>query len=115
MKKRISQFKSETAAAGFDQKTLEEMRIQKQNEAPPNTIVRTVQSPLVIMFRDPTDDKSVVCHIHPQEDDTYEHYGILICDLVRHVAGAFDVDESDVWQWVDAERFNPTDTVKQVS
>jgi hypothetical protein len=37
-------------------------------------------------------------------------YGILICDLVRHVANAFEVNESAVWEWVDQERNRPTDT-----
>jgi hypothetical protein len=114
MKKRISQFMSETAGAGFlDQKTLEDICAERI-VAPPDVKVRTVQNPLLIMFEEPSTG-AVICHIHPAEGHSHEHYGILICDLVRHVANAFDVDESDVWRWIDAERFNPTDTPKRVA
>jgi hypothetical protein len=71
-----------------------------------------VQEPLVIMFRQ---GDSVICHLHPAEEDTYEGYGILICDLVRHVARCFDVNEDDVWDWVDKERDNPTDEITNPS
>jgi hypothetical protein len=56
---------------------------------------------------------NILCAIHPRPGDTHEHYGILICDLVRNVANAFDVQERDVWYWVDKERFNPTDAVQK--
>jgi len=75
-----------------------------------NKDVTIVKQPLVIMFRQ--DDK-VVCHIHPSNEDNYQSYGLLICDLVRHVANAFKVDEDDVWKWVDAERDNPTTAIEQ--
>lgn len=65
-----------------------------------------IHNPLVIMFRTP--DKQIICHIHPTEEDGHEAYGLLICDLVRHVARAFKVDEDEVWNWVDKERYHPT-------
>jgi len=72
-----------------------------------------VEQPLVIMFEA---DGRVVCHIHPsQTASSHEHYGLLICDLVRHVARAFKVDEADVWEWIDKERRNPTTDVQRVS
>ena len=65
-----------------------------------------IEQPLVIMFEA---DGRVVCHIHPSETaSTHEHYGLLICDLVRHVARAFKVEEDDVWEYVDKERVRPT-------
>jgi hypothetical protein len=74
---------------------------------PPPTERLYVQ-PLIIMFQVPG-EKGVTCHIYPTkpgEDgwSDYMHYGILICDLVRYVAGAFNVTEDDVWEWVDKER-----------
>ena len=56
-----------------------------------------IENPLVIIFRH--DDK-IICHIHPDETDGYEVYGLLICDLVRHVANAFKVNEDSIWEWV---------------
>jgi hypothetical protein len=65
-----------------------------------------IESPLVVMFEA---DGEVVCHIHPSKTaSSHQHYGLLVCDLVRHVARAFKVEEESVWQWVDKERARPT-------
>ncbi|HUI96469.1 MAG TPA: hypothetical protein VLX44_11995 [Xanthobacteraceae bacterium] len=46
-----------------------------------------IGQPLVIMFEA---DGGIVCHIHPSKTaSSHEHDGLLICDLVRHVARAF--------------------------
>jgi hypothetical protein len=72
-----------------------------------------IERPLVIMFEA---DGGIICHIHPSEKaKSHEHYGLLICDLVRHVARAFKVDEADVWKWVDKERNSPTTDVTGTS
>lgn len=66
-----------------------------------------VKSPLVIMFEN--EDGSVTCHLHPSDRcPGHESYGLLVADLVRHVARAFHVEEADVWKWVDKERRHPT-------
>jgi hypothetical protein len=58
----------------------------------------------------------VVCHIHPSEHcPTHETYGLLIADLVRHVARAFKVGEGEVWEWVDKERHHPTTPITNPS
>jgi len=71
-----------------------------------------IENPLVIMFRQ---KDHIVCHIYPLPDDNYKGYGLLICDLVRHVAGAFKVDEDEVWEWVDKERIHPTTSITRPS
>lgn len=38
----------------------------------------------------------------------YRAFGLLICDIVRHVANALKVNEDAVWEWVDKERACPT-------
>jgi hypothetical protein len=68
-----------------------------------------IENPLVIMFEAP--GGQVVCHIHPHKNHTHEQYGILICDLVRHVAKAFKVPEDAVWEWVDKERYHHTSEI----
>ena len=70
-----------------------------------------LNDPLVVMFEQ---GDSVICHIHPS-NHSYEHYGMFICDLVRHVAGAFDVDEDAVWEWVDKERHHHTTDIERAS
>jgi hypothetical protein len=71
-----------------------------------------LKDPLVVMFQQ---DGKLVCHIHPAEGIDHKHYGLAICDLVRHVARAFRVDKADVWEWVDKERRRPTTEVTQPS
>ncbi len=71
-----------------------------------------IENPLVIMFKAP--DGNIICHLHPQ-DHTYEEYGLLVCDLVRHAARAFKVSEEKMWEWVDKERHHPTTKVTQSS
>ena len=70
-----------------------------------------MKDPLVVVYEDM--DGKLVCGIHPREDYDHKAYGILICDLVQHVANAFDVRAHEVWEWVDKERFKPTDNVVQ--
>jgi hypothetical protein len=72
-----------------------------------------LKDPLVVMFRQ--DDGELVCHIHPAEGIDHRHYGIAICDLVRHVARAFRVKEAEVWEWVDKERRRPTSEITRPS
>jgi hypothetical protein len=64
-------------------------------------------NPLVIMHE--LDDHSIACAIHRSEHvNSHEAYGLLVCDLVRHVATAFQVPEDAVWEWVDKERYHHT-------
>jgi len=44
----------------------------------------------------------------------HKHYGILMVDIVRHVANAFKVREDEVWEQVDKERSNPTSPVTEL-
>jgi hypothetical protein len=63
-----------------------------------------IEAPLIIAFKQ--DDK-VQTHLYPGRY-THKEYGILIADIVRHVANAFKVHENDVWEWVDKERDRQT-------
>jgi hypothetical protein len=72
-----------------------------------------IESPLVVMFEA---DGEIVCHIHPSKKaNSHQHFGLLVCDLVRHVACAFKVDEDAVWEWVDKERHRPTSGIRNPS
>jgi len=67
----------------------------------------TVTKPLILMFKENEDKNgNVQCHLYPPDDFGNEAYGLLVCDLVRHIANAFNVDA--VWEWVDKERARPT-------
>ena len=68
-----------------------------------------IADPYFIMFKGPGNEN--ICHIHQRPGQTHEHYGILICDLVRHVANAFEVHEDMVWDWVERERLKPTSPI----
>jgi hypothetical protein len=71
-----------------------------------------IRNPRFIMFEGP--DGTNICHIHPGEL-SYGQFGMLVCDLVRHIAAAFKVEEDDVWAWVDKERRHPTTKVSRPS
>ena len=72
-----------------------------------------IEQPLVIMFEQAG---QIVCHIHPsRKAASHREYGLVICDLVRHVARAFKVEEEDVWEWVEKERRKPTSEITNPS
>lgn len=84
--------------------------VQNKEEADMKDIPESatvVTTPLVIMLKN--DAGKIETHIHPPFDYTHQHYGLLICDLVRHVAAMFRVPEDKVWYWVERERKSPTD------
>jgi hypothetical protein len=64
-----------------------------------------MKRPLVIMSETP--DGKVEIALAPGNDErlqTYPGFVSLVCDLVRHIAGAFDVPEEKVWASVERER-----------
>jgi hypothetical protein len=63
-----------------------------------------ITNPLIIVFEN--DDK-LQTHLYPGER-SHKEYGVMIADIVRHVANAFKVSENDVWEWVDKERYHQT-------
>jgi hypothetical protein len=69
-----------------------------------------IRNPLIIVFEN--EDK-VQTHLYPGKR-SYKEYGILIADLVRHVANAFKVNENDVWEWVDRERYHQTSPATEI-
>lgn len=72
-----------------------------------------IKRPLIMMFE--TDDGNIQCNIHRTPDMTYEHYGLLICDLVRHIANAHGVSESTGWERIEREREHPTTEIRRPS
>jgi len=50
---------------------------------------------LIVVF-DQRDE--IVCRLHLRDSYTHQHYGMLVCDVVRNIADAFNVHEDDVWQ-----------------
>lgn len=72
-----------------------------------------IKEPLVIIFKEP--GGKIITRIHPDATTTHEHYGLIVCDLVRHVANAFRVEENAVWKWVDIERDQPTTDITEHS
>lgn len=71
-----------------------------------------LNKPLVVMFEH---DERIICHLWPRESDTYQGFGLLACDLVRHIANAFKVEENAVWEWVDKERRRHTTGITRPS
>ena len=53
-----------------------------------------IESPLIIVFEN---DGKVQTHLYPGKRG-YQQYGIMVADIVRHVANAFKIPENDVWE-----------------
>ncbi len=75
---------------------------------------KTIVDPKIIVFERIPSDGKMVTAIHAAEGDTYKCYGTMICDIVRHVARAFEVPEEAVWEWVDKERDHQTSNIEEV-
>ena len=84
-----------------------------QKLAPARGQPMVIAEPLVIMYEAP--GGQVITNIHPKKGLTHKAYGLLICDLVRHVGRAYKVPEDDVWEWVDRERKRPTTDITNPS
>lgn len=75
--------------------------------------VLRIERPLVMVYEG---DDAIMFRIHRTEKShSHKQFGMLVCDLIRHVAKAFDVDEADVWSCVEQERDNPTTGIKRHS
>jgi hypothetical protein len=72
-----------------------------------------INQPLVIIYL--ADDGKINTVIMPREEDKFEHFGLLIYDLVRHTARCFKVSEDDVWGWVKKERHKHTTDITRPS
>jgi len=59
--------------------------------------IMKIDKPLIIVFEN---EEEVQTHLYPGER-SYQQYGILVADLVRHAANAFKVHENHIWNgWI---------------
>jgi hypothetical protein len=72
----------------------------------PQEIRVATQKMYVMMFKD--DHGDIQTMLDSDGNGRFKEYGILIADLIRHVAQWFDVDASRVMYWVKKELINPT-------
>ena len=70
-----------------------------------------IKYPWIIVHQPAGEDGPIETILAGPPGTTYEHFGLAICDIARHVAKAFNVDEDDIWTWVMRERFNPTTSI----
>ena len=76
-----------------------------------------LKDPFLIVCANPAkgtgrvEDSYVVTITRPP-DSSYQGYGILLADCIRHVARAFDVGEDEVIDWVNKELRNPTGAIE---
>ena len=86
---------------------LEEAKLRPQRRAERRRLrlEDATQRPLVIMSE--THEGKVEIALTPGHDErlqTYQGFVSLVCELVRHIAGAFDVPEEKVFASVERER-----------
>lgn len=76
-----------------------------------------IEKPWIIMHQ--VEDKVECVLLNPSDKPDpenligFEKYALLACDLIRHIARAFGVEEEDVWDWVERERYHPTTKVER--
>ena len=70
-----------------------------------------LKDPLLIVCKDKAIGKCVTTITRPP-DSSYQSYGLLIADCIRHVARAFNVGEDQVIDWVNKELRNPTGAIE---
>lgn len=74
-----------------------------------------VHQPLIIVHK-PDEADRVTCEIWPiGEYNDFRAYGLVIADVIRHVASAFGVPEQSVFDWVVKEMKKPTSKLSTVS
>ena len=61
-----------------------------------------------------SDGKILVMLRQPEPNWGPPHFGLVICDIARHVAAAFNVHEDEVWEWVDKERAHHTTDISKM-
>lgn len=72
-----------------------------------------IENPLIVMFHNGAG--GITTRVHPPKEWDHRHYGMLVCDLVRHISRAMKVPEGDIWTWVDKERDRPTSDITTAS
>lgn len=72
-----------------------------------------ITNPLVIVNQTP--EGKVQTSLYPPFDYTHQHFALLACDLIRHVAAMYGVPEDKVWYWVDKERRSPSTKINSHS
>lgn len=73
-----------------------------------------IANPLIIVHQPDGPGSSVrtlICN-DERKPLTYQQFGLVICDVVRHVARAFEVADIAVYEWVRKEFENPTTEVE---
>jgi hypothetical protein len=50
----------------------------------------------------------------PEDSWGPAEYGLVICDVVRHIANAFKVPDKNVWYWIEKERAKHTTPIIQI-
>jgi hypothetical protein len=47
-------------------------------------------------------------------DLSHEGFGLLVVDIIRHGAKAWNVSEDAIWEWIDKERYHPTTPITEL-
>ena len=68
----------------------------------------TITNPLIIVCEHPEDSGKYQIMLGGPPHMTYEHFGLLIADIIRHTAVYKCVDAEQVLEWVHRELESPT-------
>lgn len=88
----------------------------KKDDIPEGANVLAIHQPVIIVDKLPDETLNTLIFSEAVSDVQEPHaaIGLIVCDIVRHAARAFNVDEEDIFAWLDKERDNPTTDVTRI-
>ena len=67
-----------------------------------------ITNPWIIVHQPEGEGGQIYTVLAGPDGTDYEQFSLVIADVIRNVAKAFEVDESDVLRWIHMEIDNPT-------
>ena len=80
---------------------------------PENETVMPIVNPWIIVHQPGGEGSSMETILAGRPDSTHRSFGLVIADIIRHVANAYAVDAADVLEWVHREMDSPTTDIKR--
>ena len=69
-----------------------------------------IHDPLIVIYRPEEGGEAITLIM--KSDLSHRHFGLLVADLIRHIAAAYQVREEDVVEWVNREMNHPTTKIE---
>lgn len=79
-----------------------------------NETAMPIINPWIVVHQPGGEGSGMETILAGRPDSTHRSFGLVIADIIRHVAIAYAVDEADVLEWVHREIDSPTTDIKRM-